>query len=82
MPMTWTNDFPTKVGFYRFRRNPADSLRLMVEVIRPILGTNLLLVHWCGSEGYEFIAVHKMRQRFPHCQWSDAPIPEPEEPKQ
>lgn len=82
MPMTWTNDLPTKVGFYHFRRSPADSLRMMVEVVQPLPKSGLLLVYWCGSEGYEFISMPKMRQRYPSCQWSDAPIPEPEEPKQ
>jgi hypothetical protein len=77
--MTWTNDAPTKAGLYRLRRNPADSLRMAVDVVEPLSGSNVLLAYWCGQEGHEFVALWEMRQRFPHCQWSSTPIPEPEE---
>lgn len=75
--MTWTNDAPKTPGLYRFRRNPADSIRWIVDVYKH--GASGCLVY---EEPPGWInAVQCKKIEHPDCQWSSTPIPEPEEPQ-
>ena len=75
--MTWTNDAPTMPGLYRFRRNPADSIRRVVEVYETETDPTIMMY----DDAFSHVTgeLKDFKRWYPHCQWSSTPIPEPEE---
>lgn len=77
MPMIWTNDLPTEMGPYWFRKSP-EKRHSIVEVYRYSPTAKMAVMDKEGWSSY----LDEYRKTYPECQWSSTRIPEPEEPKQ